>query len=51
MELATIQTPALLPNRQEIITRFLMNQDVCPSSKKTYLLELKQYFAWIDNLG
>ena len=49
LERAPVQVPAL--DDREICTRFLLSQDVCPSSKRTYNLSLRQYFAWLDKKG
>jgi len=51
MELQQVTSPAIRERIEDLITRFLMNQDVRPSSKKTYQLAIKQYFAWINRTG
>lgn len=51
MKLQQVFTPAIRDRIEDLTTRFLLSQDVRPSSKKTYQLALKQYFAWIKRTG
>ena len=49
--LMTQNSPIIGQRIQDLTTRFIMNQDVRPSSKRTYQLSIRQYFVWIDKTG